>query len=367
MIPPMGESELVSECPASSAVQATAKDSHFFVAPSQNLRCAALQKGREQQIKPTEGIPGTQILVIVSQTPSGGLCMGHWRCFTFKSPQLPHITPRTPHATPPPEDWLPISAPSSGENELLQLVSKHTCFCFIDYARASDCVDHYKPWKILKEKGIPEYLTCLLWNLCAGQEATVRTRHETMNWFQTGKGVCQGCILSPCFLNLYAEYIMQNAGLDEAQAGIKTAGRNINNLRYTGDTTLMAVKRNHPKGNQSWMFIGRTDAEAETLVLWPPDVKNRLIGKDSDAGKDWRQEEKGPTEDEMVEWHHLPDGHDFEQALGVGDGLVMDRETWHAAVHGAAKSRTQLSDWTELKRNYRDSWWEWKKRVKKLA
>ena len=95
-------------------------------------------------------------------------------------------------------------------------------------------------WKILKEMGIPDYLTCLLRNLYAGQEATVRTGHRTTDWFQIGKGVCQGCILSPCLFNLYAEYIMRNAGLEEAQAGIKIARRNINNLRYADDTTLMA-------------------------------------------------------------------------------------------------------------------------------
>ena len=95
-------------------------------------------------------------------------------------------------------------------------------------------------WKILKEMGIPDHLTCLLRNLYAGQEATVRTRHATTDWFQIGKGVRQGCIFLPCLFNLYAEYIMRNAGLDEAQAGIKTAGRNINNLRYADETTLMA-------------------------------------------------------------------------------------------------------------------------------
>ena len=94
-------------------------------------------------------------------------------------------------------------------------------------------------WKILKEMGIPDQLTCLLRNLCAGQEATVRTGHGKMDWFQIGKGACQGCILSLCLFNLYADYIMRNAGLDEAQAGIKIAGRNINNLRYADDTTLM--------------------------------------------------------------------------------------------------------------------------------
>ena len=108
---------------------------------------------------------------------------------------------------------------------------KNIYFCFIDYAKAFDCVDHNKLWTILKEMGIPDHLTCLLRNLNAGQEATVRTGHGTTDWFQIGKGVRQGCILSPCLFNLYAEYIMRNAGLEETQAGIKIAGRNINNLR----------------------------------------------------------------------------------------------------------------------------------------
>ena len=112
--------------------------------------------------------------------------------------------------------------------------------CFIDYAKAFDCVDHKKLWKILKEMGIPDHWTCLLRNLYAGQEATVRTGHGTTDWSPKGKGVHQGCILSPCLFNFYAEYIMRNSGLEEAQAGIKIAGRNINNLRYADDTTLMA-------------------------------------------------------------------------------------------------------------------------------
>ena len=112
---------------------------------------------------------------------------------------------------------------------------KNIYFSFIDYAKAFDCMGHNKLWKILKEMGIPDHLTCHLKNLYAGQEATVRTRHETTDWFQIGKGVCQGCILSPCLFNLFAEYIMRNAGLEEAQAGIKTAGRNISNLRYADD------------------------------------------------------------------------------------------------------------------------------------
>ena len=116
---------------------------------------------------------------------------------------------------------------------------KNIYFCFIDYVKAFDCVDHNKLWKILKDVGIPDHLTCLLRNLYAGQEATVRNGHGTTDWFQIGKGVCQGCVLSPCLFNLYAEYIMRNAGLEEAQAGIKIAGRNINNLRYADNTTLM--------------------------------------------------------------------------------------------------------------------------------
>ena len=111
-------------------------------------------------------------------------------------------------------------------------------FCFIEYAKAFDCVDHNKQWKILKEMGIPDHLTCLLRNLYAGQEATVRTGHGTTDWFQIGKGVSQGCILSPCLFNLYAEYIMRNAGLEETQVGIKIAGRNINNLGYANDINL---------------------------------------------------------------------------------------------------------------------------------
>ena len=116
---------------------------------------------------------------------------------------------------------------------------KHV-LCFINYAKAFDCVDHNKLWKILKEMGIPDHLTCLFKNLYAGQKATVRTGHRTTDSFQMGKGVHQGCILSPCLFNLYAEFIMQNASLDESQAGIKIARRNINNLRYADDTTLMA-------------------------------------------------------------------------------------------------------------------------------
>ena len=127
---------------------------------------------------------------------------------------------------------------------------KNIYFCFIDCAKAFDYVDHNKLWKeyhLLKEMGIPDHLTCLLRNLYAGQEATVKTEHGTTDWFQIGKGVCQGCILSPCLFNLHAEYLMGNAGLDEAQAGIKIAWRNINNLRYADDTTFTAESKRGTK------------------------------------------------------------------------------------------------------------------------
>ena len=136
-----------------------------------------------------------------------------------------------------PEIKLPTSTRSWKKQESSR---KNIYFCFIDYAKAFDCVDHKKLWKILKEMGIPDHLICLLRNLYAGQEATVRTGHGTTVWFQIGKGVRQGCILSPCLFNFYAEYIMKNAGLEEAQAGIKIARRNIKNLRYSDDITLMA-------------------------------------------------------------------------------------------------------------------------------
>ena len=119
-------------------------------------------------------------------------------------------------------------------------LQKNIYFCSVDYAKAFDSVDHSKLWKILKEMGIPDHLTCLFRNLYADQEATVRIGHGTTDWFQIGKGIHQGCLLSPCLFNFYAEHIMRNTGLEEAQAGIRITGRNINNLRYADDTTLMA-------------------------------------------------------------------------------------------------------------------------------
>ena len=124
---------------------------------------------------------------------------------------------------------------------------KNIYFCFTDYAKEFDCVDNNKLWNILQEMGIPDHLICLLRNLYAGQEATVRTGHGTTDWFQIGKGVHHGCILSPCLFNLYAEYIRRNIGLEETEAGITIAGRNINKLKYADDTTLIAESKEELK------------------------------------------------------------------------------------------------------------------------
>src|SRR5574339_303761 len=139
---------------------------------------------------------------------------------------------------------------------------KNIYFCFIDYAKAFDFVDHNKLWKIPKEMGISDYLTCLLRNLYAGQEATVRTGHGTTDCFQIGKGVHQGCIVSPCLFNFYAEYIMRNARLEEAHAGIKIARRNINNFRYADDTTLMA-----PSEEELKSLLMKVKEESEKVDL----------------------------------------------------------------------------------------------------
>ena len=149
---------------------------------------------------------------------------------------------------------------------------KNIYFCFIDYAKAFDCVDHNKLWKILKEMEIPDRLTCLLRNLYVGQEATVRTGHGPTDWFQIGKGVRQGCVMSPCLFNLYAEYIKQNAGLDEAQAGIKMAGRNINNLRYADDTTLLAENEEELKS-----LLMKVKEESEKVGLKLNIKKTKII------------------------------------------------------------------------------------------
>ena len=180
----------------------------------------------------------------------------------------------------------------------------------MDYTKHFDCVDHNKLWKILQETGIPDHLTCLLRNLYGGQEASVRTGYGTTDWFQIGKGVSQGCILSPCLFNLYAEfssvtqscptlcdpmncstyveYIMQNAGLDEAQAGIKIAGRNINNLRYADDTTLMAESEEELK---SLLIKVKEESEKVGLKLNIQKTKIMASGPITSSqidGKQWK-------------------------------------------------------------------------------
>ena len=168
-----------------------------------------------------------------------------------------------------PEIKLPISVGLSKKQEF----QKNIYFSFIDYAKAFDCVDHHKLWKILKEMGMPDHLTCLLSNLYAGQEATVRTGHGTTDWFQIGKGVRQSCISSPCLFNLYAEGIMRNSGLEEAQAGIKTAGGNINNVRYTDDPTLMVENEEELKG-----LLMKVKEESEKVGLKLNIQKTKING-----------------------------------------------------------------------------------------
>ena len=152
---------------------------------------------------------------------------------------------------------------------------KNIYTCFIDYAKAFDCMDHNKLWNILKEMGIPDLLICLLRNLYAGQEATVRTGHGTRDWFQIRKGVRQGYMLSSCFFNLYAEYIMRNAGLEEAQAGIKIAGKDINNLRYADDTTLMAENEEELKS-----LLMKVKEESENVGLKINIQKTKVMASD---------------------------------------------------------------------------------------
>ena len=170
---------------------------------------------------------------------------------------------------------------------------KNIYFWFIDYAKAFDCVDHNKLWKILKEMGIPDHLTCLLRNLYAGQKATVRTGHGTTDWFQIGKGVSQGCILSPCLFNFYAEYIMRNAGLEEAQAGIKISGRNINNLRYADDTTLMAESEEELKSllmkvkEESEKIDLKLNIQKMKIMASGPITSWEIYGETVETGRDY--------------------------------------------------------------------------------
>ena len=149
---------------------------------------------------------------------------------------------------------------------------KNIYFCFIDYAKAFDCVDHKKLWKVIKEMGVPAYLTCFLRNLYEGQEAIVRSLHGATDWFQIGKGI-QDCISSPCLLNLYAEYNMQNAKLDESQAGINISGRNINNLRYGDDVTQMAENEEELK---SLLINMKEESEKSGLFHCCFNIKKKL-------------------------------------------------------------------------------------------
>ena len=150
-------------------------------------------------------------------------------------------------------------------------------------------MDHNKLWKILKELGILDHLTCLLRNLYAGQEATVRTGHGTTNWFQIGKRIHQGCILLPCLFNLHAEYIMQNAGLDEAQAGIKIAGRNINNLRYIDETTLMVESKEELKSLSMKVKEESKKTGLKLNIQKPKIMASSPTLYDKYVGKQWKQ------------------------------------------------------------------------------
>ena len=194
-------------------------------------------------------------------------------------------------------------------------VPENHLLCFIDYAKAFDSVDQNKLWKILKGMGIPAYLNCLKRNLYAGQEETVRTVHETRDWFQIGKGVCQGCILSPCLFNFYAEYIMRNPGLEEAQTGIKIAGRNINNLRYADDTTFIAESKELKS-----LLMKTVKEEIEKVGLKLNIQKTEIMAS-------------GP----MTSWQ-------IEKAMAPTPALLPGKShgwgAWGATVRGIAKGRT---------------------------
>ena len=176
-------------------------------------------------------------------------------------------------------------------------------FCFIDYAKAFDCVEHNKLWNILKEMGIPDYLTCLLRNPYAGQEATVRMGHGTTDWFQIGKGVCQDCILSPCLFNFYAEYIMRNTGLEDALAGLKIARRNINNFRCADNTALMAESEEELKS-----LLMKVKEESEKVGLKLNIQKTKIMAS-------------GPITSWEIDWETVETVSDF--ILGAPKSLQM--------------------------------------------
>ena len=223
---------------------------------------------------------------------------------------------------------------------------KNIYFCFIDYAKVFDCVNPNKLWKILKEMGIPDHLTWLLRNLYAGQEATVRTGHGTTDWFQIRQGVRQGCILSPCLCNSYAEHIMRNAGLEEAQTGIKMAGRNINNLRYADGTTLMAERKEELKS-----LLMKVKEENEKVGLKLNIQKTKIMA----SGPVTSWEIDGETVETVTDFTFggskiTADGdlsHEIKRHLLLGMEKAMAAHSstlaWRipcAAVHGVAKSPT---------------------------
>ena len=218
---------------------------------------------------------------------------------------------------------MPTSAGSWKKKREFQ---KNIYFCLIDYAKAFDCVDHNKLWKILQEMGIPDHLTCLLRNLYTGQEATVRTGHETTDWFQIGKGVRQSCILSPCLFNLYAEYIMRNAGLEEAQAGIKIARVNINNLRHADDTTLLAESEEEIKS-----LLMKVKDESEKVGLKLNIQKTKIMA--SDPITSWQID--GETVDTVTDFIFLgskntADGdcsHEIKRRLLLGRKVMTNLES----------------------------------------
>ena len=205
---------------------------------------------------------------------------------------------------------------------------KNIYFCFIDYTKAFDCVDHNKLWKILQEMGIPNHLTCLLRNLYAGQEATVRTGHGTTDWFQIGKGVRQGCILSPCLFNFCAEYIMRNPGLEEEEAGIRIAGRNINNLRYADDTTLMVESKENLKS-----FLMKVKEESEKGGLKLKIQKTNLMAS-------------GP----ITSWQ--VDRETMETVIFLGSKIIADGDCSHEIKRHLLFARKAMTNLDSILKSY---------------
>ena len=215
---------------------------------------------------------------------------------------------------------------------------KNIYICFIDYAKAFDCVDHKKLWKILKEMGLPDHLTCPLRNLYAGQEATVRTGHETTDWFQIGKGVRQGCILPPCLFNFYSEYIMRNAGLEEAQAGIKIARRNINHLRYADDTILMAESEEELKS-----LLMKVKLESEKVGLKLNIQKMKIMA----SGPITSWEIDGETVSDFIFWSSkiTADGncsHEIKRHLLLGRKVMTSLDSIFKSIDTTLPTKVHL-------------------------